>query len=144
MGTKCAPQYATLFMGKFEETYILPRIREAILLYYRFIDDIFIIWTRTEEELNRMINELNSLHPTIKFDTQYSKEKINFLDTTIAITKESTLKTTIYSKPTDQKAYLHAKSYHPKCTKETISYSQALRIKRIVMKVTTNLIVKNC
>ena len=78
-----------------------------------------------------MTNELNSLHPTIKFDTQYSKEKINFLDTTIAITKESTLKTTIYSKPTDQKAYLHAKSYHPKCTKEAISYSQALRIKRI-------------
>ena len=32
MGTKCAPQYATLFMGKFEETYMLPRIREAILL----------------------------------------------------------------------------------------------------------------
>ena len=41
------------------------------------------------------------------------------------------MKTTIYSKPTDQKAYLHAKSYHPKCTKEAISYSQALRIKRI-------------
>ena len=40
-------------------------------------------------------------------------------------------KTTIYSNQTDQKAYLHAKSYHPKCTKENISYSQALRIKRI-------------
>ena len=49
MGTKCAPQYATLFMGKFKETHLLPRIREAILLYYRFIDDIFFIWTRTDQ-----------------------------------------------------------------------------------------------
>ena len=74
---------------------------------------------------------MNLLHPTIKFDIQYSKEKMNFLDTTITITKENTLKTTKHSKQTDQKAYLHAKSYHPKCTKETISYSQALRIKCI-------------
>ena len=44
MGTKCAPTYATLFMGKFEETYILPNIKENILQYNRYIDDIFFIW----------------------------------------------------------------------------------------------------
>ena len=84
---------------------MLPRITEELLLYYRFIDDIFFIWTRAEQELIRLMNELNLLHPTIKFDVQYSKENINFLDTTITITKENTLKTTIYSKQTDQKAY---------------------------------------
>ena len=131
MGTKCATQYANLFMGKFEEWYILPKIRDAILLYCRFIDDIFFIWTGTVERLIKMTEELNKTHPTIKFDTQYSKETINFLDTTLTITKEGMLKTNIYSKPTDRKAYLHAKSYHPRCTKDTISFSQALRIKRI-------------
>ena len=135
MGTKCATQYANLFMGKFEERHILPKIQAAILLYCRFIDDIFFIWTGTVQQLIKITEDLNKIHPTIKFETQYSKDSINFLDTTISITKEGRLKTNIYSKPTDRKAYLHAKSYHPKCTKEAISFSQALRIKRICSDV---------
>ena len=59
MGTKCAPTYATLFMGKFEETYILPRITDFILFYRRFIDDIFFLWKGTETELLRIIEELS-------------------------------------------------------------------------------------
>ena len=101
------------------------------LIWIRFIDDIFFIWTGSEQDLLRVLNELNSLHPTIKFDMNYSREKIDFLDTTVIITRESSLQTTIYSKPTDRKAYLHAKSYHPKATKDAIPYSQAIRLKRI-------------
>ena len=121
MGTKCAPTYATL----------LSKIRDLRLLYCRFIDDIFFLWKGTEETLLKFFEEINSIHPTIKFDYTDSKEKINFLDTSIVITEDNKLKTTIYSKPTDQKAYLHAKSYHPNSTKDAIVFSQALRIKRI-------------
>ena len=38
MGTKCAPTYASLFMGSFEERYILPKIRNSIMTYVRYID----------------------------------------------------------------------------------------------------------
>ena len=131
MGTKCAPTYATLFMGKFEETHILPSIQENILQYNRYIDDIFFIWFGTEVDLIKATDHLNGIHPTIKFDIKYSREKMNFLDTTIIITKENKLKTTIYNKPTDEKSYLHAKSYHPESTKKAIPYSQSLRLKRI-------------
>ena len=41
MGTKCAPSYANLFMGYFEDRNILPLINELSLIYSRFIDDIF-------------------------------------------------------------------------------------------------------
>ena len=41
------------------------------------------------------------------------------------------LKTSIYSKPTDRKAYVHSRSYHPRSSKEAIAYGQALRLKRI-------------
>ena len=44
MGTKCAPTYACIFMGWFENKYILPKIRRFASTYVRFIDDIFFIW----------------------------------------------------------------------------------------------------
>ena len=41
------------------------------------------------------------------------------------------LQTTIYRKQTDRQNYLDARSEHPKLLKDSIPYSQALRIKRI-------------
>ena len=115
MGTKCAPTYASLFMGKFEERYIIPMIRDRVLLYIRYIDDLLMIWKDSEEELIKFLEELNKKHPTIKFEYEYSREKVNFLDATIVNTG-SRLSTTLYTKPTDRKAYLHHKSYHPTST----------------------------
>lgn len=130
MGTKCAPTYASLFMGRFEERHILPRIRDRVLLYVRYIDDLLMIWRDSEEELIKFLEELNKIHPTIKFEYEYSREKVNFLDTTI-INSGTRLVTTLYTKPTDRKAYLHCKSYHPVSTKKAIAYSQATRLRRI-------------
>ena len=42
MGTKCSPTYSSLFMGKFEDI-ILPKIRDMIMIYVRYIDDIFLM-----------------------------------------------------------------------------------------------------
>ena len=39
--------------------------------------------------------------------------------------------TSVFTKPTDRKAYVHKRSYHPKSTKEAIAYGQALRLRRI-------------
>ena len=131
MGTKCAPTYANLFMGYFEDRNILPLINELSLIYSRFIDDIFFIWTGTEGELLNTVKTLNSIHPTIKFELTYSKERINFLDVLLEVTEDKRLKTSVYIKPTDKKNYLHAKSYHPKSTIDALPYGQALRFKRI-------------
>ena len=80
MGTKCAPPYANIFMGRFEEQHIYPRILHHTRLYLRFIDDIFFIWKGTEQELKKFLEEINLQHPTIKFDYKYSKSEIEFLD----------------------------------------------------------------
>ena len=130
MGTKCAPTYSSLFMGRFEEINILPRIKDFILLYVRYIDDIFFIWKGTEQELLNFFTEINLVHPTIKFDYEFSRKSVNFLDSKVSILGRK-LSTSIYTKPTDRKAYLHAKSYHPKSTKDSIAYSQATRLRRI-------------
>ena len=49
MGTICAPAYANIFMACFEEKFIYPLINAKTLLYLRFIDDIFMIWTKSEK-----------------------------------------------------------------------------------------------
>ena len=59
-----------------------------------------------------------------------SKIEINFLDTTV-FKVDNKLRTKLYVKPTDRQSYLHSKSEHPKSTKKSIAYSQALRFNEI-------------
>lgn len=131
MGTKCAPCYANLFMGKFEETYIYPRIKKLCQLYLRYIDDIFVIWKGTKKEFQNFVKELNRCHPTIKFDFEICETEVNFLDTTVYKDTNDKLRTKLYKKPTDRQNYLHLKSEHSPSLKKSIPYSQALRIPRI-------------
>jgi len=130
MGTKCAPAYANLFMGQFEEKLLLPIIEHLSKMYLRFIDDIFILWSGSEDELKEFITLINSLHPSIKFEVKYSHSEINCLDCAVFFDKAK-LKTRLFVKPTDQPMLLHNSSYHPNSLKHSIPYSQALRINRI-------------
>ena len=83
MGTICAPAYANIFMAQFEKQHIYPYIKNKSILYLRYIDDIFMIWTGTKQELLIFLENLNSKHKTIKFEHNISHSKISFLDTLI-------------------------------------------------------------
>ena len=127
----CAPPYVNIFMAYFEEKFIYPLIRNATTLYLRYIDDIILIWTKSENELLTFFEKLNQQHPSIKFEMKYSKDKIEFLDTLIYKDKNNNIQTTLYKKPTDRQNYIHSKSTHPFSLKKSTAYSQALRLKRI-------------
>ena len=115
------PPYACIFMGWFESLHIIPRIRNHALLYVRYIDNLFIIWKGSEAELREFLKEINTVHPSIKFDHEYSRNTVNFLDTTVRVMGKK-FATNLYTKPTDRRAYLHSKSYHPDKTKKSIAY----------------------
>ena len=100
-------------------------ISPAILSVKRYIDDIFIIWPHGEHSLKEFIQHLNNTHPTIKFVHDTSHSSVNFLDSTVILTPQGTIKTTLYTKPTDRTALLHNTSHHPKHCKLGIIYSQA-------------------
>ena len=131
MGTICVPAYANIFMAYFEEKFIHPLTDAKTLLYLRFIDDIFMIWTKSEKDLIEFLNELNTKHTSIKFEFKYLRQQIEFLGTLVYIDNNNKLQTTLYKKPTDRQNYLHSKSEHSYSLKKSIAYSQALRIKRI-------------
>ena len=67
--------------GNFEDKFIYPKI-EKNACYHRFIDDICMIWTGTEEELLSFFEDINHQHKSIKFDYN-SKSEISFLDTAV-------------------------------------------------------------
>ena len=133
MGTKMAPSFANIFMGTLEESLLSSAPDHLIpLLWKRFIDDIFLIWTHGEESFQTFITHLNSAHPTIKFEISHSTESVNFLDTTVYVTPQKTLATTLYIKPTDRMPLLHQSSHHPETCKKGLIYSQMLRYRRII------------
>ena len=129
IGTKMAPPYAIIFLGFLEENILSDRELKP-LAWWRYIDDIFMLWQHGEEELKKFLDALNCYHPTIKFTAEYSREKINFLDVNV-IRKGNQLVTDLYIKPTDTHQYLHATSCHVYHSKKSIPYSQALRLNRI-------------
>ena len=130
MGTKAAVAIANIFMHFFEDKYIFQNQNLLKpLLYKRFIDDIFMIWTHTRLELDNFIQYLNQVHPTIKFTANVSNTNIDFLDTTVHLS-ERKLRTELYTKPTNAQAYLLRTSYHPKHIFNSLPYGEFLRIRR--------------
>ncbi|XP_074803977.1 uncharacterized protein LOC141984659 [Natator depressus] len=125
IGTCMAPQYANIFMADLEQRFLSSRPLMP-LLYLRYIDDIFIIWTHGKEALEEFHHDFNNFHPTINLSLDQSTQEIHFLDTTVLIS-DGHINTTLYRKPTDRYAYLHASSFHPDHNTRSIVYSQALR-----------------
>ena len=130
MGTKMAPAYANLFMGKIEDQ--LRSIGgDNILLWKRFIDDIFLVWTGTEDELRMFLSDINKVHRTIQFTWEISHSEITFLDTTLykgpRFMREGTLDIRTHIKPTNKQLYVHASSYHPPGTRKGIAIGEAKR-----------------
>ena len=129
IGTKMAPPYAIIFLGELEEK-ILRDSDLKPLAWWRYIDDIFMLWQHGEKELEKFLQALNCYHPTIKFTAEFSRDTVNFLDVNV-IRKGNQLVTDLYVKPTDTHQYLHATSCHVYHSKKSIPYSQALRLNRI-------------
>ena len=134
MGTIAAPSYAAIYMGKFETQFIYPEINSDCLFYARYIDYIFLIYTGGDTKLKQLLKDLNTKHDLMKFDYETSTKSIEFLDTLIYVDEERHLQSTLYTKPTDTHNYLHSKLSHPRHFKDSLPYSQALRLKRICLQ----------
>ena len=99
-------------------------------IWWRFTDDVFIVWTHGKEKLEEFLNYINQVHETIKFTAEYSTQEVPFLDT-LVYKLNNRLATKVYHKKTDDKMYLHYSSAHPRSQKNAIPYSLFIRCKRI-------------
>ena len=133
MGKKFAPNYANIFMAKWESEALI-KCPQKPMVYLRYLDDIFIIWEHGEDNFWKFYDILNSHAKSIKLKATINQNSIDFLDVTVfkgpAFTNTGILDTKVYFKPTDTHDLLHKKSHHPKHTFKGILKSQIIRFYR--------------
>ena len=134
MGTRVAPNFANVYMGRFEENFVYKtEWSNYVIIWVRFIDDIFLIWKGDIDSITEFIGHLNNAAPSIKFTHEISTNSVNFLDTTVLEDRQGNISTDVYQKPTDTHPYLHWTSAHPPHLQQSIPYSQALTLRRILL-----------
>lgn len=134
MGKKFAPNYANIFMAKWEKEALIKSPKQP-QTYFRYLDDIFIIWPYSEDEFLQFFDILNSHDNNIKLKYTIAEYSIDFLDVTIfkgnQFYETGQLDSKVFFKPTDTHELLHKNSYHPKHTFRSIIKSQLIRFHRI-------------
>ena len=130
MGTKMGPNYANLFVG-FVEKQIFEQYTDPIPDYLgRYIDDRVGTASCSRGELECFINYVNNFHPALQFTWEISETSVSFLDILVSI-NGNRLTTSVFYKPTDSHSYLLYSSSHPNHTKQSIPFSQFLRLRRL-------------
>ena len=94
--------YACINMDRVEQDFLETQELQP-LLWLRFNDDIFFIWTHEKGELKKFIEKLITLLLILG----------------------------LHIKSTDRQQYLHYASSHPEHTKRSVFFSQTLRVSRL-------------
>ena len=117
MSTICAPAYANISMAEFEQKHIYPLIKDKSILFLRYINDNFMVCTKSEKQLKHFMSELNQKLPSLKFDYKFVCKQTEFLDTLVYIDQQNNLLTTLFRKSSDHQNFLNANSEHPSSQK---------------------------
>jgi hypothetical protein len=121
MGALTSAILAEIFIQYLEHIMIYKTLQKhQIIDYYRYVDDILIIYNAQLTNIDKTIDEFNKIHPKIKFTIEKETEnKINYLDLMIT-EQDNKLTYAIYRKPTTTDSILHNDSCHP--TEQKISH----------------------
>ena len=75
IGTVMAVCYAIVFMHQFE-TMAMASFTLKPSVWWRYIDDVFCVWTHGEESLLQFVDHQNSVNRNIKFTVDYSPTSV--------------------------------------------------------------------
>ena len=64
IGSKLGNNYACTYLGEWEKK-LLQIAPKKPMIFFRYIDDIFGIWSHSEEDLYQFLNLANNIHPYI-------------------------------------------------------------------------------
>ena len=94
MGSPLSSLMADVFMDRLENDIFDSSnpLTSHVRYWYRYVDNVLCLWTRTADLvqnflsfINSLYPTINSLYPTIKFTLEFGGSTINFPDLTITI-----------------------------------------------------------
>ncbi|CAF1513675.1 unnamed protein product [Adineta ricciae] len=111
MGSSFTLTLANIFMWKWQKDIV--RQQDVTCEFYgRYIDDVFMTWNRSEEDLINLLDQANTWHLNIKLDYKIGKT-VPFLD--ILLTNNNgILSTSVYHKPAAEPYVVPFQSDHPR------------------------------
>ena len=136
MGAAFSPTAANIFMSVTIRRFLCTQSKQPLLLV-RYIDNIFMIWTHTEDELKIFLVYLNSHNPALSYTYHYSLSTVDFLDLTIykspGFAFTNILDTKTFQKPHNLYQYLHYTSSHQKTVHKAVISGELVRYVRTNM-----------
>lgn len=130
MGTKFAPSYANLFMGHFEHNMIKQSAwKDNIIMYKRYIDDLFFIWKGSAEDFHCFVDFLNNNQWGLSFTSNISKTNLEYLDIELSVLDTQIITKTFF-KSVDCNSFLNFQSSHYKKWLLNIPYGQFRRVRK--------------
>jgi len=137
MGTPVAPAFATLFMSSLDLEMHEQNLDDNVLVHKRYLDDGFLVWTGSMEDLIHWLTLFNNRVDQIKLTWQISSQEIDFLDLHLfkglRFAKECILDVSTFQKSMNCYLYIPASSYHPLHVKKAFISSE---LKRYLLRST--------
>ena len=100
-----APCHANIFIVELEENFLANYLCKP-LAYYRYIDDIFIIWSHGLDLLHNFINDIKKQRSSIIFTSNISTTSFKFLDVAIDLDGDR-ISTKTYAKSQTHTHFFH-------------------------------------
>ena len=124
MGTSAACMWATIYFAVHENGTLLENFQLNLLLFRRFIDDIFGIWIPLGDDTTtwKAFKDDTNNFGILTWDFEEPSDCVNFLDLTISI-EDSRIVTKTYQKSMNLYQYIMPQSNHPPRMMKGIIYS---------------------
>ena len=120
MGAPSSGLIAEFFLQNLEDIHLTHLFgKHNITAYFRYVDDILIMYDSCHTDIKNIQDHFNTLHPNMKFTAEpESNNQINFLDITIRKTPTKWI-TSIYRKPSFTDSIIPYSLNHPPQNKHT-------------------------
>jgi hypothetical protein len=131
MGSPTSSILSEIYLQHIEHSHITDiLLQNHIIGYFRYVDDILIIYNNSITNIKEMFNLFNNMTPNLKFTMEKeTNDQINFLDLTIQKEKnKNTFTTKVYRKPTATDCIIPADSCHPQEHKHAAIHHMINRI----------------
>ena len=105
---------AEIFLQHTEHAHLIHLThKHSIINYFRYVDDILLIFDPNHTDIQAILQDFNALHPNLQFTTEVERDNtLNYLDIPNQKTPNN-IQTSIHRKPTFTDTIIPYTSNHP-------------------------------